>query len=204
MLMLANRAHDALNWTRNLDFLAPLAIRLYLVPIFWMAGSNKIDFETLAPYDSVVQWFGNPEWGLGLPFPTLMAYLAGYAELLGAIALLFGFALRWMAIPMMVTMVVAAVTVHWQYGWPAIADPNGPAIFLTDRINESADKLAAAKSLLQAHGNYGWLTSSGNFVILNNGIEFAATYFVMLLSLFFTGAGRFFSLDYWIYQVFRR
>jgi uncharacterized membrane protein YphA (DoxX/SURF4 family) len=41
-------------------------------------------------------------------------------------------------------------------------------------------------------------------VILNNGIEFAATYFVMLLSLFFTGAGRFFSLDYWIYQVFRR
>jgi uncharacterized membrane protein YphA (DoxX/SURF4 family) len=169
-----------------------------------MAGSNKIDFETLAPYDSVVQWFGNPDWGLGLPFPTLMAYLAGYAELLGAVALLFGFALRWMAIPMMVTMVVAAVTVHWQYGWPAIADPNAPAIFLTDRINESADKLAAAKSLLQAHGNYGWLKSSGNFVILNNGIEFAATYFVMLLSLFFTGAGRFFSLDYWIYQVFRR
>lgn len=204
MLMLANRAHDALNWTRKLDFLAPLAIRLYLVPIFWMAGSNKIDFETLAPYDSVVQWFGNPDWGLGLPFPTLMAYLAGYAELLGAVALLFGFALRWMAIPMMVTMVVAAVTVHWQYGWPAIADPNAPAIFLTDRINESADKLAAAKSLLQAHGNYGWLKSSGNFVILNNGIEFAATYFVMLLSLFFTGAGRFFSLDYWIYQVFRR
>lgn len=204
MLMTANRAHDALNWTRKVDFLAPLAIRLYLVPIFWMAGSNKIDFETLAPYESVVQWFGNPDWGLGLPFPTLMAYLAGYAELLGAIALLFGFALRWMAIPMMITMLVAAFTVHWQFGWPAIADVNGPAIFLNDRIAESADKLAAAKSLLQTHGNYGWLTSSGSFVILNNGIEFAATYFVMLLSLFFTGAGRFFSLDYWIYQAFRR
>lgn len=204
MLMLANRAQDALNWTRNIDFLAPLAIRLYLVPIFWMAGANKIDFETLAPYESVVQWFGNPDWGLGLPFPTLMAYLAGYAELLGAVALLFGIAVRWMAIPMMVTMIVAAVTVHWEFGWPAIADPNAPSIFLTERINESADKLAAAKSLLQTHGNYGWLTSSGSFVILNNGIEFAATYFIMLLSLFFTGAGRFFSLDYWIYQVFRR
>lgn len=204
MLMLANRAQDALNWTRHFDFLAPLALRLYLVPIFWMAGTHKIDLSTLQPYEEVIQWFGNPDWGLGLPFPTLMAYLAGYAELLGAIALLFGFALRWMAIPMMATMVVAAVTVHWQFGWPAIADPNAPAIFLTERISESADKLAAAKGLLQQHGNYSWLTSSGNFVILNNGIEFAATYFVMLLSLFFTGAGRFFSVDYWVHQVFRR
>ncbi|MDP7658904.1 MAG: hypothetical protein QGF77_03055 [Candidatus Thalassarchaeaceae archaeon] len=40
--------------------------------------------------------------------------------------------------------------------------------------------------------------SSGPVVILNNGIEFAITYFVMLLSLFFTGAGRFVSIDYWI------
>lgn len=204
MLMLANRAQDALNWTRHFDFLAPLAIRLYLVPVFWMAGTNKINLENLQPYPEVVQWFGNPDWGLGLPLPELMAFLAGYAELLGAIALLFGFALRWMAIPMMITMIVAAVTVHWQFGWPAIADPNAPAIFLTDRIADSADKLAAAKSLLQSHGNYGWLTSSGNFVILNNGIEFAATYFVMLLSLFFTGAGRFFSVDYWLHQILRR
>lgn len=204
MLMLTNRLQDGLNKTRHLDFLAPLALRLYLVPVFWMAGSNKINFETFAPYDSVVQWFANPDWGLGLPFPTVMAYLAGYAELLGAIALLFGLAVRWTAVPLMATMLVAAVTVHWEFGWAAIADPNAPAIFLNDRIIDSADKLVAAKSLLQAHGNYGWLTSSGSFVILNNGIEFAATYFIMLLSLFFTGAGRFFSLDYWIHQTLRR
>jgi len=33
---------------------------------------------------------------------------------------------------------------------------------------------------------------------LNNGIEFAATYFIMLLALFFTGAGRYASVDYWV------
>jgi len=41
-------------------------------------------------------------------------------------------------------------------------------------------------------------------VILNNGIEFAATYFIMLLALFFIGAGRYFSMDYWIRRGFMR
>jgi uncharacterized membrane protein YphA (DoxX/SURF4 family) len=53
---------------------------------------------------------------------------------------------------------------------------------------------------LQTHGNYGWLTEHGSVVILNNGIEFAATYFVMLLVLFFYGAGRYVSADHWIKQ----
>jgi uncharacterized membrane protein YphA (DoxX/SURF4 family) len=34
--------------------------------------------------------------------------------------------------------------------------------------------------------------------VLNNGIEFAVTYLLMLLSLFFTGPGRFLSVDYWL------
>ena len=38
----------------------------------------------------------------------------------------------------------------------------------------------------------------GGFVILNNGIEFAATYFVKLLVLVFTGGGRFISADDWL------
>ncbi|MOA56323.1 hypothetical protein D3C78_1802810 [compost metagenome] len=52
------------------------------------------------------------------------------------------------------------------------------------------EKLERARALLKAHGNYDWLTSSGKLVVLNNGIEFAATYLLMLLALFFTGAGR--------------
>ena len=41
-----------------------------------------------------------------------------------------------------------------------------------------------------------WLTENGSFVVLNNGIEFAATYFIMLLALFYLGAGRYISMDY--------
>ena len=52
-----------------------------------------------------------------------------------------------------------------------------------------------ARTLLQRHGNYDWLTETGSITILKNGIEFAATYFIILLSLFFTGAGTF-SVDY--------
>ena len=40
-------------------------------------------------------------------------------------------------------------------------------------------------------------------MVLNNGIEFAATYFIMLLVLFFNGAGRLVSLDYWIARRWR-
>jgi uncharacterized membrane protein YphA (DoxX/SURF4 family) len=177
--------------TRRIDFIAPLALRLYLVPVLWLAGITK-----WKSFDSTVAWFGNPEWGLGLPFPWLLALLATWTEILGAISLLFGIAVRWFAVPLMFTMIVAAATVHWEYGWQAIADPGGA--FATERVEEASEKLSRAKSILREHGNYSWLTSSGNFVVLNNGIEFAATYFVMLLALFFTGAGRFVSVDYWV------
>ncbi len=182
---------------RVFDFLGPLALRLYLVPIFWMAGTKK-----LADMDSIIQWFGNPDWGLGLPFPEVMAWLAALTETGGAILLLIGFAVRWISIPLMVTMVVAAMTVHWQNGWLAIAEGTGP--FATERTQGAIERLDRAKDILQTHGNYDWLTQNGNFVVLNNGIEFAATYFIMLLVLFFIGAGRFVSMDYWIRRAFMR
>ena len=68
----------------------------------------------------------------------------------------------------------------------------------------SVDKLERARELLKQHGNYDWLTSSGKLVVLNNGIEFAATYLVMLVALFFSGAGRWLSLDYWLAKALRK
>jgi putative oxidoreductase len=105
-------------------------------------------------------------------------------------------------------MLVAAFTVHWPNGWAAIADAsswlsNG-AIFMNEAVMNAPDKLAMAKNILQEHGNYDWLTSSGKFVILNNGVEFAITYFVMLLSLFFTGGGKFTSIDYFLAKKYLR
>ena len=190
---LLGKLYGLLEMTRAVDFLGPLLLRLYLVPIFWMAGTKK-----WANFDSTVDWFGNPDWGLGLPFPLLLALLATWTEILGAIGLLLGLAVRWLAVPLMFTMVIAATSVHLEHGWQSIADPGAP--FANERVMESADKLGRARDILREHGNYDWLTSSGSIVILNNGIEFAATYFSLLLALCFVGAGRYASVDYGIKQ----
>ncbi len=187
---------------KHIDGIPALALRIYLVPIFWMAGTKKIDLSTLMPYQSTVDWLGNPEWGLGLPLPTLMAFMAGWTELLGAIFLAVGILVRWISIPLLVTMAVAAFSAHWVNGWQAIADPGAP--FANERVMESAERLAAAKDILREHGNYSWLTGRGSLVVLNNGIEFAASYFVMLLALLALGGGRYVSLDYWLDRWFGR
>jgi putative oxidoreductase len=171
-----------------LDGLGPLAIRLYLVPIMWMAGTQKI-----AGMDNTIEWFGNSDWGLGLPFPALLAHLAAYTEAIGALLLLLGLATRWICVPLMVTMLVAIFAVHWGNGWAAIADSGA---------QEVAVRLGAAKEILREHGNYTWLTEKGSLVILNNGIEFAVTYLIMLLGLLFTGGGRFVSVDYYLSRLY--
>ena len=172
-----------LSRARSFDFIAPLALRIYLAPIFWLAGTEKFrNFEDTAA------WFGNPDWGLGLPFPSLMTALAASTETIGAVLLLFGLGVRFISIPLMVTMLVAIFAVHWDNGWQAIADTKFCLFNCTDAA-DAAERLAAAKSLLQEHGS---------LVVLNNGIEFATTYLIMLLALLYIGAGRYLSLDYWI------
>jgi putative oxidoreductase len=193
-----------MNWAQDilekiieaLGFLGPLLLRLYLAPIFWMAGTKKI-----SSMEDTIAWFGNPDWGLGLPFPTLMAWSASLTEAGGAILLLIGLGVRWVSMPLMCTMIVAAVTVHMQNGWLAIAE--GAGFFATERTVGAIDRLDRAKDILKEHGNYSWLTENGSFVMLNNGIEFAATYFIMLLALLVIGAGKYASFDYWIARKFR-
>jgi uncharacterized membrane protein YphA (DoxX/SURF4 family) len=133
--------------------------------------------------------------------PEVMAAMAAGTEFFGGLALIIGFATRWISIPLMITMLVAAFSVHWENGWLAIADAS--SWLANDRVMESVDRLNAAKEILRENGNYNWLTGRGSVVILNNGIEFAITYFIMLLSLFFVGGGRYFSVDYWLAKKFR-
>jgi uncharacterized membrane protein YphA (DoxX/SURF4 family) len=189
------RYQKILTHLKHLDGVAALALRIYLVPIFWMAGQNK-----LMHFDDTVHWFGNSEWGLGLPFPTLMVGLVILAELGGAILLALGLFTRLISIPLIMTMVVAIITVHLPNGWQAIADANAP--FANAQVFASTEKLEKAREILESYGNYDWLTSSGSFVILNNGIEFAATYLIMLLALVVLGGGRYFSSDYWLSRYF--
>lgn len=213
ILTLPQRLLDA---TRAVDFLGPLALRLYLAPILWSAGAAKLGIDPLfgpdiatwidnlknANVDNTAAWFGNPDWGLGLPFPEVLAWLAAGTEAIGAVLLVIGFAVRWIAIPLMFTMIIAMVTVHWQNGWLMVADNSWP-IFATERTEGAIERLNAGKQILEQNGNMEWLTANGDFAILNNGIEMAATYFIMLLVLFFIGAGKL-SLDYPIRRLFMK
>lgn len=178
--------HKIFNSLRHLDGLPSLALRLYLVPVFWMAGNQKLN-----NIDGVADWFRD---GLNLPAPELMAYLATYTEVIGAVLLLCGFAVRWVAIPLMITMLVAALSAHWDNGWYAIASSSNIEI---------AERLDIINSVLENNTKYNWVTEKGPIAILNNGIEFAATYFIMLFALFFSGGGRYFSVDYWLDKSFR-
>ena len=184
------------------DGLPALMVRWYLFPVFFDAGSHKLNWTSesglaaLTVNQSVIDWFGNAEWGLGLPLPTLLAYLAAYTEFFGAFLLLIGLATRWISIPLMITMIVAALTVHWQNGWSAIAGSGG--FWANEKTIEATERLERARGILQEHGNYDWLTEHGSVVVLNNGIEFAATYFIMLAALLFMGGGRYLSVDYWL------
>ena len=64
---------------------------------------------------AIAAWFGS----MGIPLPTLNAYMAASTELLGVILLTLGLFTRLISIPLMVVMVVAIATVHLAHGFAA-------------------------------------------------------------------------------------
>jgi len=168
----------------NLGDLPLLGLRILLAYAFFGPAMMK-----WADMESTIMWFGNPDWGLGLPFPALNAYMAATIEFLGVWMLLFGFGTRIISVPLIFTMIVAYVTVHSGHGWLAIGSADAdPAI---------AERINAARGILKEHGNYSWLTEKGSLVILQNGAEFVVTYIIMLLTLVSFGPGKL-SVDYLI------
>ncbi|MDG1732909.1 MAG: DoxX family protein [Thalassotalea sp.] len=204
------------------DALPAILLRLYLAPVFIIAGYNKMQFsnselnfvEQLFANPDIVAWFGNSEWGLGMPFPELLANLAAWTEFFGGWLILVGLATRLISIPLMFTMIIAATSVHLDNGWYAItptnSDTSSAKVFSwlgfetaeasLANSDKAAVRIAKIKDIVSDNGNPDWLYETGNVVLLNNGIEFAATYFIMLLALFFIGAGRFVSIDYWLFK----
>ena len=109
-------------------------------------------------------------------------------------------------------MLVATATSRWNNGWFTIA-PGNPATSTANVLaavgipaaqcslknsEGGGQRVSAAKHILCKHENYSWLREKGNLVVPNNDIKFAATYLIMLLSLIFTGGGRWVSLDFWL------
>ena len=64
---------------------------------------------------SVADWFGS----MGIPFPTLNAYMAASTEITGVVLLTLGLFTRFISIPLIIIMIVAIVTVHLGNGFSA-------------------------------------------------------------------------------------
>ena len=93
-------------------------------------------------------------------------------EIVAAILLVLGFAVRWVVLALMFVVVVL--------GLMAMGD---------------AGFLNTMQQLVMSHG-YTDMT--------NNLTEVYLVYFILLLALFFMGAGRWFSLDWYIYRNFMK
>ncbi|MCH9025641.1 MAG: DoxX family protein [Proteobacteria bacterium] len=207
------------NITSHLDGVASLALRLILGPVLIVSGWEKL---------TGANYFGSMLESFPFPFnilpPELSWQMSIWIELIGGFLLLAGLAVRWISLPLMVMMFVAGYSVHLKNGWAAIApsfpspvcvqgtteyDTAGPfktfveCLNTNERTIEGSKRLAKAKTILREHGNYRYLNGSGSIVKLNNGIEFAATYLVMLMALLIIGGGRYLSTDYWLARKFR-
>lgn len=86
-----------------------LLIRVMVGVVFVFHGSQKL-FGLFGGFGIS----GTADWmaSIGIPFATVSALLAGSAEFFGGLALLTGVAVRWAAVPMVFTMIVACVTAH--------------------------------------------------------------------------------------------
>lgn len=65
--------------------------------------------------NSIAEWFGS----MGIPLPTLNAYMAASTEMAGVVLLTLGLANRIISIPLIFVMIVAIVTVHLGNGFEA-------------------------------------------------------------------------------------
>ena len=87
-----------------------LFLRLVLAYGFYMPAMMK-----WGNINGIIEWFDS----MGIPLPGLNAYLAATTEMAAVILLPLGLATRIISIPLMITMVVAIVTVHWGNGFNA-------------------------------------------------------------------------------------
>ena len=96
-----------------LNDLGLLALRLMIGFVFFFHGAQKL-FGIFGGYgiEGTAGFFE----GLGIPFPTASVVLAGGTEFLGGLALMSGLGQRLIALPLTVTMLVAAFSAHSGFG----------------------------------------------------------------------------------------
>ena len=97
------KCENMVNKLQALKDLPLLFMRLALAYGFYKPAMMK-----WKDIDGIAAWFD----GMGMPFPTLNAYMATLTETLGFVLLFLGFATRLISIPLIIVMIVAIVTVH--------------------------------------------------------------------------------------------
>lgn len=89
-----------------------LVLRLCLFVVFWVHGAQKV----LGMYGGPgLSGFVGFMTSTGVPVP--LAYLAAFAEFLGALGMAVGFLTRIAALGIMSNMAVATMMVHWKHGF---------------------------------------------------------------------------------------
>jgi len=148
--------------TSQLQSLSLLGLRLMLAYTFYEPAMMK-----LKDINSVAMWFES----MGIPLPTLNAYMATGTEIVGVVLLTLGLFTRLISLPLIIVMIVAIITVHGINGF---------------------EMIQAGSEVINP-----WINGSkveATIVTLQNGFELPLYYILMLLVLLSHGAGKF-SLD---------
>ena len=90
-----------------------------LLPLRVVVGSGFM-VHGLAKWNRGPANFGKLLHVLGVPAPVPTAWLVTLLEIFGGAAILAGVLIALVSIPLIVSMLVAMFTVHWQYGFSAI------------------------------------------------------------------------------------
>ncbi|MEK6658377.1 MAG: DoxX family protein [Campylobacterota bacterium] len=102
-----------LEFSRLSEYAKPFALLLARLTVaYGFYGPAMTKWGDMA---SVANWFAS----LGIPFPTLNAYMAASTEITGVILLTLGLLTRLISLPLIVVMIVAIVTVHLPNGFSA-------------------------------------------------------------------------------------
>lgn len=90
-------------------------IPLLLLRLMLAYGFYKPAIYKVSDFSGTASWFKS----LGMPLPTLNAYLSGITEISGVVLLTLGLGTRLITFPMIIVMIVAIFTVHINNGFSA-------------------------------------------------------------------------------------
>ena len=171
-------------WLKKLDFLPPLLLRLFLAPMLWVSGATKLGLFSSESTDFLnpITWVDMSAYQatveslkaapIPVPLPELMAWIIPGLEVIGAVLLIIGFAVRWISIPLLILVVGTLMMA-----------------FVGKDVPE----------LIQSFfSNHGYTDPNTNVLTQ------IFTFLIMFLTLFFMGAGRYFSIDWILHRKLQR